>query len=89
VRFPWQREYARTCDECGYTWRAPRSAARRRFRSITAFMVVPNYKTVDRGELAREVKSISAEKQAIEVFQHCPGCGADRFTQHAAKGQDG
>lgn len=36
-----------------------------------------------RGELARQVASISAENQTLEVYQHCPECGADRFTQHA------
>ena len=50
------------------------------------FNAVPNAWTVDRGELAREVASISAENQAVETYQHCPECGADRFTQHAVRG---
>jgi hypothetical protein len=34
VRFGWRRpDLARTCEKCGYTWRVPRSAAKRRFRS--------------------------------------------------------
>jgi hypothetical protein len=55
-------------------------------RSISAFGVAPGGMRIDRGELAREVRSISAEKQAIEAFQHCPECGADQFTQHAVHG---
>jgi hypothetical protein len=33
----------------------------------------------------RQVRSISAEKQAIEAHQHCPDCGADQFRQQAAR----
>ena len=87
VRFPWQpREYARTCDRCGFSWRVPSAARRRRVRSIRAFEVAPGGRRLDRAELAREVRSISAEKQAIEAQQHCPECGADQFTQHAVHG---
>ena len=40
MRLPGQaREYVRTCVECGYAWRVPRSAARRRTRSISMFSV--------------------------------------------------
>lgn len=59
------------------------SAARRRVRSISAFLVAPNARSIDRRELARQVQSISIEKQAVDVFQHCPDCGSDQFTQHA------
>jgi predicted nucleic-acid-binding Zn-ribbon protein len=89
VRFVWQRpDVARTCEECGYTWRVPRSAAKRRLRSISMFNVAPNWRTLDRGELAREVASISAENQTVKTFQHCPKCGAERFTQHAVRDDD-
>ena len=86
VRFPWQRDYARTCDACGYTWRVPRSAARRRLRTISAYMVAPSGRSLDRFELGREVRSISGEKQAIKTLERCPECGGDRFTQHAMRG---
>ena len=89
VRFGWQRpDVARTCEECGYTWRVPRSAAKRHLRSISMFNVVPNSRTLDRGELAREVASISAENQTVKTYQHCPKCGAERFTQHAVRDDD-
>ena len=89
MRFGWQRpDLARTCGKCGYTWRVPRSVAKRRMRSISAFNVAPNSRTLDRGELAREIASISAENQALETYQHCPKCGAGQFTQHAVRNDD-
>jgi hypothetical protein len=85
VRFPWQaREYVRTCEECGYCWRVPRSAARRRMTSINMFTVTTGTR-VDRAELAREVTSISAANQQANAFRHCPQCGADHFTQRPGK----
>jgi hypothetical protein len=48
--------------------------------------LVASPRSVDRGELAREVRSISAEKEAVDVLRHCPACGADQFTQHAVHG---
>jgi hypothetical protein len=45
------------------------------------FNAAPNSRS--RVELARQVSSISADNQTLEVYQHCPECGADRFTQHA------
>jgi len=45
------------------------------------FSAAPN--SQGRGELARQVASISAQNQTLEVYQHCPECGAERFTQHA------
>jgi hypothetical protein len=88
VRFPWQpEEYERTCVECGYTWRVPRSAARRRRRFISTFMAAPGGRTIDRPELAREIASIEAMKEPAEVFRQCPKCGAEHFTQRAWHGQ--
>jgi hypothetical protein len=49
------------------------------------FNAAPNARTLNRGELAREVASISAENQTFEIYQHCPECGANRFTQHAVR----
>ncbi len=84
MRFVWQRpDLARTCEECGYTWCVPRSAAKRRLRSISMFSAAPNSQS--RRELARPVASISAQNQTFETYQHCPGCGSERFTQHAVR----
>jgi predicted nucleic-acid-binding Zn-ribbon protein len=82
VRLPWQaKEYVRTCTNCGYTWRVPRSAARKRMRSISMFSTASRTR-IDRAELDREVGSISAENQVTEAFRHCPRCDAEQFEQH-------
>ncbi len=81
MRLPWQaREYERTCDNCGYTWRVPRSAARHRVRSISMISTA-SPRSIDRVELAREVNSIAAENQLTEGFRHCPRCDAEQFEQ--------
>ncbi|HXW44861.1 MAG TPA: hypothetical protein VEL03_08750 [Streptosporangiaceae bacterium] len=86
MRFPWSaKEYARTCAECGYTWRVPRSAARRRVSSISVASVA-SPRSIDRAELARELTAMSADKQRIETFRHCPRCGAEHFTQQPVRG---
>ncbi len=85
MRFPWQPQvYARTCAGCSYTWRVPRWAAQRRVRSISMISVASR-KTIDRGELTREIESASAANQSAGTFRHCPECGADHFTQHALR----
>jgi hypothetical protein len=87
MRLPGQaREYVRTCVECGYAWRVPRSAARRRIRPIFMFSVAPCGQTVDRAELGREVGAISAEGRVAETFRRCPKCGAEHFTQSPSRG---
>jgi hypothetical protein len=52
------------------------------------FNAAPNQRTLNRDELARQVASISAANQVFETYEHCPECGADRFTQHAARDDD-
>jgi len=87
MRFPWQRQdYARTCAECGYTWRVPRRAAQRHVRSISMISVATRT-TIDRGELAREIQSASAANRSADTFQRCPNCGADHFTQRVWRGK--
>lgn len=87
MRFVWQRpDLVSTCEEGGYTWRVPRSAAKRRLRSISMFNAAPNSQS--RRELARQIASISAENQAFETYQQCPECSAERFTQHAVRDDD-
>ena len=88
MRLPWQaKEYERTCTECGYAWRVPRSAARRRIGAISGFSVAaPRSGRMDRGELSREISAISASNEPAGFFQQCPKCGAADFTQRALRG---
>jgi hypothetical protein len=86
VRFPWQpAEYARTCTQCGYTWRVPRWAARRRVGAISPWRVAPRGVTVDRAELASEVQAIEAQNQQADTYRVCPHCGAETFKQQPAR----
>jgi ribosomal protein S27AE len=79
---PWQaKEYERTCTNCGYSWRVPRSAARKRMRSISMISTASPTR-IDRAELDREVSSIAAGNQVTEAFRHCPRCAAEQFGQH-------
>ena len=82
------REWERTCSECGYTWRVPRSIARRGIRGMSAMTV--------RGETAgggrrnpRAFGALHAEIEAradlMEGFRVCAKCGADDFTQRPCR----
>ena len=85
MRLLWQAmEYERSCTECGYTWRVPRSAARQRVRSISGISVTaPKSVSVDQAELARQISSISASNEPAELYRQYPKCGAADFTQRA------
>lgn len=47
------------------------------------FNAAPNSQS--RRELARQVTSISAANQTFGIYEHCPDCGAGRFTEHAVR----
>jgi hypothetical protein len=81
------REWERTCSECGYAWRVPRSIARRGIRGMSAMTV--------RGATAgpmpgtSNVSGLSADIEAraelMESFRVCAKCGADNFTQRPCR----
>jgi hypothetical protein len=50
------------------------------------FNASPNSQS--RRDLARQVASISAANQTLQIYEHCPECGADRFTQHPVRDDD-
>jgi len=84
MRLPWQaREFERTCAECGYTWRVPRSAARRR-RGISAFSYAPRglYSVPDNSQEIAASEAVSAVSAA---YAHCPRCDCDRYTQQPVR----
>ena len=81
------REWERTCSECGYTWRVPRSIARRGIRGMSCD---------DRaGETAGGRRNprafgalhadIEARADLMEGFRVCAKCGADDFTQRPCR----
>jgi predicted RNA-binding Zn-ribbon protein involved in translation (DUF1610 family) len=88
MRLLWQaREYERTCDDCGWSWRVPRQLARRRVQSISGFSVTlcGIQTAADRAELKAEVQSSMATSEQAEAFRECPKCGSVNYTQHRAR----
>ena len=81
------REWERTCSECGYTWRVPRSIARRGIRGMSAMTVRgatagPAHDTSNVGALSADIE---ARAELMEGFQVCAKCGADDFTQRPCR----
>jgi hypothetical protein len=85
MRFAWRaREFERTCLDCGYSWRVPGSAGRRRMKPISG------YSTMPRGELtvtdsAPEIAAPEAISSVAAAYRHCPRCGCDRYSQRSVK----
>jgi predicted nucleic-acid-binding Zn-ribbon protein len=83
------REWERTCSECGYTWRVPRSIARRGIRGMSAMTVRgatatpgPMNDTSNLGALSADIE---ARAELMEGFRVCAKCGADNFTQRPCR----
>jgi hypothetical protein len=77
-------EWERTCSECGYTWRVPRSIARRGIRGMSAISMRGQFvdPRASGTAAARRMQSdIGARADLMEGFQICARCGVDHFTQ--------
>jgi hypothetical protein len=83
--FTWlfAREWERTCAECGYTWRVPRSIARRGIRGLPAKSVWGQARAGRSSPSGMSGFSSDIETRAelMEGFRICAKCGADHFTQ--------
>jgi hypothetical protein len=82
------REWERTCSECGYTWRVPRSIARGGVRGPSGM----GMSGVGARGSSQAVRSnprslsdlnagIEARAELMEGLRVCAKCGADDFTQ--------
>ncbi len=83
---PWglfAREWERTCTECGYTWRVPRSIARRGIRGMSAMAVFGGAAAARRSPRGNvDLRSgLAARTETMEAFRICAHCGVDHFTQ--------
>jgi hypothetical protein len=83
--FSWSlaREWERTCAECGYTWRVPRSIARRGIRGMSAMSVrgsAVGAPSSPRGN-TDFTAGLAARAELMEGFRICATCGVDSFTQ--------
>jgi hypothetical protein len=77
------REWERTCSECGYTWRVPRSIARRGIRGLSATTVRGGMEQAwsnPRGNVELTA-GLAARAETMEAFRLCATCGVDSFTQ--------
>jgi predicted nucleic-acid-binding Zn-ribbon protein len=77
------RQWERTCTECGYTWRVPRSIARRGIRGMSGITVLGGALS-SRSNPAGNYElrgGISARAEQMEGFRICAKCGVDDFTQ--------
>jgi len=88
IRF-FASEYERTCRECGYTWRVPRSIARRGIRGMSAMTVrgatadLPFTTPVTSTPLKADIEARAEQMEGLRV---CAKCGADDFTQRPVPG---
>lgn len=86
MRLPWRgREYERTCDDCGYTWRVPRKFGRRRVKSISGISVGGRRGAFDKAELNSEIQSSMALGEQAETFRECPKCGSVHHVQRLVR----
>ena len=83
------REWERTCLECGYTWRVPRSIARRGIRGMSAMSTGGAFAGAGPGRISSNADAvragIAARADLMEGFQTCAKCGVDHFTQHPVR----
>jgi hypothetical protein len=81
------REWERTCTECGYTWRVPRSIARRGIRGMSAITVLGGAigaRQSPRGNVELPA-GLAARADTMEAFRICARCGVDHFTQRPVR----
>jgi predicted nucleic-acid-binding Zn-ribbon protein len=85
------KEYERTCAECGYSWRVPRSIARRGTRTSPGFRLTRTTQPGSIGQpgqndLARLQANIISRAEQMEAFRICAKCGIENFTQRPVGG---
>ena len=84
------REWERTCRECGYTWRVPRSIARRGIRGMSAMsaMGATRGAWASNSSLGGMRSEIAGRAELMEQFRICAKCGVDDFTQRPCRRGD-
>ena len=90
MRISWRaNEYERTCADCGYTWRVPRSAVH---KPISGFSLAPRGRPVSLGRLNPVVPDsepeIAASEEISEVaaaYAQRPRCSSEHYTQRPVR----
>jgi hypothetical protein len=88
------REYERTCANCGYSWRVPRSIARRGIPRMSGWRVSGGAFPGGFGrpggpgfaEARSDISSRAEQAEQMEGFRICAKCGVDKFTQRPVRG---
>lgn len=79
------REYERTCNECGYTWRVPRSIGRRGIRGISAMYALGTSQAPGRTMSHALTDAVGARAEVMESYRLCAKCGVDDFSQRPVR----
>jgi hypothetical protein len=78
------REYERTCEDCGHTWRVPKWAARPNMQGLPLAGG-----RVGRGSAAAAAGSVveanAAMAEKVAVFKVCKECSSERYKQRAIR----
>ena len=71
----WRPEIARTCKECGYSWKAPRYFTKRHARAAPPIS----------GQGGTTARSVGMSNEALlgeeATFNLCAKCGSKKFSQ--------
>ena len=76
------REYERTCEDCGHTWRVPTWAAHPHMKGLPLGRVGIGSAAAAAGPVV-EANAAMAEK--VAVFKVCPECSSERYKQRAIR----
>jgi hypothetical protein len=89
MRIPWRaREYERTCDNCGYAWRAPRWAVHPPMQGLPFAGLGSGMgrgtgggRSALRYEVNSVVESNAELAEEAAAFRVCAKCGSVRYKQ--------
>jgi hypothetical protein len=75
------REYERTCQDCGHTWRVPKWAAHPHMQGMPI--------TGGGGMAAAQAERVAAANaelaERVAVFRQCPECESQHYKQRAIR----
>jgi hypothetical protein len=81
------REYERTCDDCGHTWRVPKWAAHPHMQGLPMGRggQGPGSTAASVGAAGSVVEANAALAEKVAVFKVCPECSSEQYKQRAIR----